>query len=127
MKTITTSLIKSVVTATLFASVTLAATAQADDALSGLIYEESSNIYSESTLKPSEQIGVLSFGDNANKNSVWSTEFEEYVNPSDYKSTDMASINDVNQLLENNPTAAGRAKGREVFVYNTTVGEYHLQ
>ncbi|MCP3849549.1 MAG: hypothetical protein GY694_04830 [Gammaproteobacteria bacterium] len=127
MKTLTATLLKTLVTASLFASVTLAATAQADDALSNLIYEESSNIYSEISLKASEQIGVLSFGDNANKNSVWSSEFEEYVNSADYKSTDIVSIDDVNQLMENNPTAAGRAKGREVFVYNTTAGEYHLQ
>ncbi|MCU7836946.1 MAG: hypothetical protein KZQ83_17050 [gamma proteobacterium symbiont of Taylorina sp.] len=29
--------------------------------------------------------------------------------------------------LESNPPAAGRSSSREVFIYNDTAGEYHLQ
>jgi len=117
---------KTLLTATLFASVAITGTAQADNSLSNLIYEESSNIYSEATHQNSTQEGIVSYSDDANKNAIWSSEYEQYVNPADFKQ-DVASINGVNQYMGSNPTAAGRMKGREIFIYNETVGEYHLQ
>jgi len=45
----------------------------------------------------------------------------------DYKSNNMASVGDVNQYMGKNPTAAGSRKNQDVFIYNETVGEYHLQ
>ena len=67
---------------------------------------------------------ILSYGDDANKGSVWSTEFEQYVNPGDFQQ-DIASVKDVNRLMSDSPTAAGTS--RETFIYNELAGEYHLQ
>ncbi len=116
---------KTLITSAILASVIITGSAQADDSLSNLIYEESSNIYSEVNIMASTQEGIASYGDDANKNSVWSTEFEQYVNPEDFKQT-VASIDDVNHLIDSNPTAAGKASSN-VFTYNETAGEYHLQ
>ncbi len=68
---------------------------------------------------------ILSYGDDANKNSVWSTEFEQYVNPGDFQQGEVASVEDVNRLMDDNPTAAGTS--RETFIYNELAGEYQLQ
>lgn len=120
------NILKSVLASTLLASVTLAGNIQADNSLSSLIYEESSNVYSDVTLQDSMQIGIVSYSDDANKNSVWSSEFEQYVNPADFKPTEIASVGDVNQYVGGNPTAAGKNKA-DVFIYNETAGEFHLQ
>ncbi len=117
MKTLNTLL-----TAALFTSVAI--TAQADNSLSSITYEESSNIYSEVSTQSSTPVGILSYGDNSNKGSVWSAEFEQYVNPGDFQQ-DIASVEDVNRLMGDNPTAAGTSS--ETFIYNELAGEYHLQ
>jgi len=117
---------KTLLTSALLASVVITGTAQADNSLSNLIYEESSNIYSEVNHQSSTPVGVLSYGDDANSGSVWSTEYEQYVNPADFKPAEIASVGDVNQYLGSNPTAAGKSNGN-VFIYNETAGEYHLQ
>ncbi|MDX2503072.1 MAG: hypothetical protein QNL62_01145 [Gammaproteobacteria bacterium] len=121
MKTLTIAL-----TSALFASVAITGTAQADNALSSLIYEESANIYTDVSYKESTAASIRSYGDDHNKNSVWSTEFEQYVNPHDFKQADIASTGDVNQYMGSNPTAAGKSSSN-VFIYNETAGEYHLQ
>ncbi len=121
-----TSILKSVFIATLFTSIAFSATTQANDALSSLIYEESSNIFSEVNIKSSTQVGIVSYGDDANTNAVWSSEYEQYVNPADFQQ-EVASIRDANEYMGRNPSAAKRMKGREIFVYNTVAGEYHLQ
>ncbi len=69
----------------------------------------------------------MSYGDNAGKNSVWSTEYEQYVNPADFKQGDIADLGSANQYIASHPTAAGKMKGRETFIYNEIAGEYHLQ
>ncbi len=117
--------LKTLLTSALFASVAITGTVQADNSLSSLIYEESSNIYSEATHQNSTQEGIVSYSDDANSKAVWSAEFEEYVNPADFK-PDVANIGDVNQYMESNPTAAGKSSSN-VFIYNETAGEYHLQ
>jgi len=117
---------KTLIASAILASVVITGSAQADNSLSNLIYEESSNIYSEVNHQNSTQVGTLSYGDNSNSSSVWSTEYEQYVNPADFKQADIASIGDVNQYLGSNPTAAGKSGGN-VFIYNETAGEYHLQ
>ena len=118
--------LKTLLTSALFASVAITGSAQADNSLSNLIYEESSNIYSEVNHQSSTQVGTLSYGDNSNSGSVWSSEYEQYVNPADFKQADIASIGGVNQHLGRNPTAAGK-NSSNVFIYNETAGEYHLQ
>lgn len=119
--------LKILVTSVLLASAAITATAQADNSLSNLIYEESSNIFTDVSYKKSTPTGIFSFGDDHDNDSVWSSEYEQYVNPADFKQAEMASIGDVNQYLGSNPAAAGKMKGREIFIYNETAGEYHLQ
>ena len=74
----------------------------------------------------STQVDILSYGDNSNKSSVWSTEYEQYVNPADFEPSEIASVSDINQYMDGNPAAAGKSSGT-VFIYNETAGEYHLQ
>ncbi len=118
--------LKTLLTSALFASVAITGTVQADNSLSSLIYEESSNIFSEVTHQSSTQEGIVSYSDDANKNAVWSAEYEQYVDPADFKQADVASLDDVNQYMGSNPTAAGNSNS-QVFFYNETAGEYHLQ
>ncbi len=117
---------KTLLITALFASAAIVTTVQADNSLSNLIYDESSNIYSEVSHQNSTPVGILSYGDNSNSGSVWSTEYEQYVNPADFKQSEIANLGDVNQYLGSNPTAAGQSAG-ETFIYNETAGEYHLQ
>lgn len=119
MKNLTT-----IVSVALFASAAI--TAQADNSLSSITYEESSNIYSEVSTQNSTPEGILSYGDDSNKNSVWSSEFEQYVDPADFQPVEISSAEDINQLMGSNPTAAG-SSSRQVFIYNNLAGEYHLQ
>ena len=123
MKTLNTLL-----TVALFASAAI--TAQADNPISNLTYEESSNMFSEVNTQLSTHFStpevILSYGDDANKNSVWSTEYEQYVNPADFQQANIASVEDVNRLMGDNPTAAGTSS-HEVFIYNELAGEYQLQ
>ena len=116
-----------ILTTALFASITFAGTAQADNSLSSLIYEESSNIYSEVNHQSSTPTGIISYSDDANKNSVWSSEYEQYVNPTDFQQANIANVSDVNEYMGSNPAAAKRMNGRETFTYNEIAGEYHLQ
>jgi hypothetical protein len=118
--------LKTLLTSALFTSVALIGTVQADNSLSSLIYEESSNIYSEATHQNSIPEGIISYSDNANSNAVWSSEYEQYVNPADFKQAEVASIEEVNQYMVSNPTAAEKNRSN-VFIYNETAGEYHLQ
>ena len=111
---------------TLFTSVVITTTAQAQNPISSLTYEDSSNMFSSVDYTNSSHSKVLSFGDDHNKQSVWSTEYEQYVNPAEF-TTEIASLDDVNRYMEVNPSAAQKTKGREVFIYNETAGEYHLQ
>ncbi len=119
MKTLTTLL-----TATLFASVAI--TAQASNPMSNLTYEDSSNIFAEVSTQSSTPEVILSYGDDANKSSVWSFEYEQYVDTADFKRADIASMKDVNRLMGDNPTAAGTSS-HEVFIFNELAGEYQLQ
>jgi len=118
---------KTLLISALLASVAFNGTVQADNSLSNLIYEESSNIFAEVTFTKSTDDSIRSFGDDHNKNSVWSFEYEEYVNPSDFKQASLANLQDVNHYMGINPTAAGKMKGHETFIYNELAGEYHLQ
>ncbi len=117
---------KTLLTSAILASAVIAGTVQADNSLSSLIYEESANIYADVSYEKSSAASIRSYGDDHNQNSVWSYEYEQYVNPDDFKKTDIASAADINQYMGNNPTAA-RKSSSNVFIYNETVGEYHLQ
>ncbi len=125
MKTLTT-LIRSA----LLASVALAGVVQAEpmseNELYNVIHPESADIFNVGDYQRSSAAKIVSLGDDYNSNSVWSVEFEQYVNPADFQRTQISSIDDVNQYMGSNPTASGSDQ-REVFIYNETAGEYHLQ
>ncbi len=120
--------LKILLTATLLVS---AAAVQADaiseSPLSNLIYVDSSVVYSTNSQQSSSPQGILSYGDDHNKNSVWSTEFEQYVNPSSFEQDQIADIDSVNRLMNEQPTAAGSMTSDGVFIYNQLAGEYQLQ
>lgn len=121
--------LKLVLTSALFASIAFSASVQAeqwDDALYNIIHPESADIFNVGEYKQAGEVGIFSLNDDYNPNSVWSYEFEEYVNPADYQRPELAGTDDVNKYMGNNPTAAGH-NTREVFIYNETAGEYHLQ
>jgi len=125
MKTLTT-LIRSA----LLASIALAGVVQAEpmseNQLYDVIHPESADIFNIGDYQRSSEAKIVSLGDDYNSNSVWSVEFEQYVNPADYQRAEISSIDDVNQYMGSNPSASGSGQ-REVFIYNETAGEYHLQ
>jgi hypothetical protein len=118
---------KTLLISAIVASAAFTGLVQADNSLSSLIYENSSNIFAAAVYTKSTEDSIRSYGDNYNQNSVWSFEYEQYVNPADFKQNTIASVGDVNQYMGSNPTAAGKMKGPETFIYNETAGEYHLQ
>lgn len=123
--------LKTVITLVILSSVAVSGIASAaslhNSALSSLIYEESSDIFSVTAhTKSTNDNDIRSYGDNYNKESVWSTEYEQYVNSADFKRVSLETTDVVNQYVENNPTASENLS-TEVFVYNENAGEYHLQ
>ncbi len=122
--------LKTILTSALFATAAFSATAQAeqqwDDALYNIIHPESADIFNVGDYKKSAEQSIFSLNDDYNKNSVWSYEFEQYVDPAEFRSNELASNGDVNQYMEQYPAAAG-SQSQPVFIYNETAGEYHLQ
>ncbi|MDX2507361.1 MAG: hypothetical protein QNL62_23195 [Gammaproteobacteria bacterium] len=122
--------LKTLFASALAAGVAFTGTAQAeqlwDDALYNIIHPESADIFNVGDYKKSTAASIRSYGDDYNKDSVWSYEFEEYVNPADYHQAEMADAGDVNKYMGSHPTAAGK-DSRQVFFYNELAGEYHLQ
>ncbi len=118
-----------VLTSALFASIALSGSVQAeqwDDALYNTIHPESADIFNVGDYQRSTDEGVFSLNDDHNSNSVWSYEFEQYVNPDDFQRSELASTSDVNRYMGNNPTATG-SDTHEVFIYNETAGDFQLQ
>ena len=122
--------LKTLLASTVVASLTLSVSAQAkqlwDDALYNMIYHDSANTVYSSHNKRTVQEKIFSLHDDYNKNAVWSYEFEQYVNPADLQRSELASIDEINHYMGQNPTAAGD-HGRPVFIYDKTAGDYHLQ
>jgi len=125
MKTLTT-----LISTTLFASIAAISVAQAapmsENELYDVIHPESVDIFTIGNYQRSAEAELVSLGDAHNSDSVWSYEYEEYINPADLQRSDISSVDGINQRLGKNPTASGPAQ-REVFIYNETAGEYHLQ
>ncbi len=122
--------LKTIITSALFASVAFSGLVQAEamteNELYAVIHTESADIFTVGDYRKSIDEGVVSLGDDYNKNSVWSVEFEQYVNPQDFQPVELGSADDVNKYISDSPTAAGSSQ-KEVFIYNETAGEYHLQ
>ena len=125
MKTLTT-----LISSTLIASIAAIGIAQAEpmseNELYDVIHPESADIFNVGDYQRSSEATLVSLGDDHNSNSVWSYEFEEYINPVDLQRSEISSVDDVNQYMGSNPTASGSGQS-EVFIYNETAGEYHLQ
>ena len=100
--------LKTLLTSTLFASISFMGSAQAeglhDDALYNVIHPESADIFNVGDYQKSAQ----------------------YVNPADHQQAKITGVADVNHYMGSNPTAAGK-NSSEVFIYNEIAGEYHLQ
>jgi len=108
-------------TAAIVASLTMLGNASADQ-LMDTIHPESADLFDHSSgLDASGQNDIVSLNDNAGK-EVWSYEYEQYVNPDDYRADTFA---DINKYMEANPTAAG-GRSEEVFKLNEMDGDYHL-
>lgn len=124
--------LKTVTTLVLLASIVATGIAKSeviqDSALSSLIYEDSSNMFAVVNHQQANtnEVDIRSYGDDLNKEAVWSTEYEEYVSKDDFRQSSLANSGLVNRYINNNPTASGE-KVAEVFKYNETAGEYHLQ
>lgn len=116
MKTFTT-----IFAAAAIATIGISGAVQADE-LMDIIHPESADLFDHSDgYTSSEQTGIVSLNDNSGER-VWSFEYEQYVNPEDFRKTDYA---DINQYMEDNPTAAG-SRSESVFKWNETAGEYQL-
>jgi hypothetical protein len=57
---------------------------------------------------------------------VWSTSYEEWVNPADFSSSAQQTIASALLEMENNPPAAG-GRPNQVFIWDETADEYQLQ
>ena len=125
MKTLTT-----LISSTLFVSIAAVSIAQAEpmseNELYNVIHPESADIFNVGNYQHSAESELVSLGDAHNSDSVWSYEYEEYINPADLQRSEISSVDGINQRLGRNPTASGSGQ-REVFIYNETAGEYHLQ
>lgn len=122
--------LKTLLTSVLFTSVAMAGIAQAeprsDNELYDIIHPESADIFNVGDYRTDSTVGIVSLSDDHNKNSVWSYEFEEYVNPVSFQRVELSSTDDINQYMGSEPTAAGSGR-HEAFIYNETEGAYHLQ
>lgn len=119
MKTLTT-----LISSAIFASVSLAGLAQADE-LMDIIHPESADLFDHSsTYIDSGNTGIVSLNDDRGT-LIWSFEFEQYVNPEDFSAPDYANL-DVNSYMEENPTAAG-GHSSDILRWDETADEYQLQ
>lgn len=57
---------------------------------------------------------------------IWSTPYEQWVNPADFNSTAKQTIASALQELEDNPPAAGN-RSNAVFIWDETADEFQLQ
>ena len=127
MKTLTTLITSSIILSAALIGNAQAMEVSSDNAIASLIYENTSDVYAQAAHQKTMASPILSFSDDSNTNSVWSYEYEQYVNPEDFQTNEMASMNDVNQYLSDNPTSAGKRNALETFKFNETAGEYQIQ
>jgi len=114
MKTLTTLLVAAT------AAISINANA---DPLMDIIHPESADIFqlNEGVIVPQDLVFVEDTG-----KQVWSFEYEEYVNPSDFNSSAKQTIASALEELKNNPPAAGKASS-SVFVWDEIADEYQLR
>lgn len=60
------------------------------------------------------------------RKQVWSTSYEQWVNPADFNSTAKQLVASALQALEDNPPAAGK-RSSAVFMWDETADEFQLQ
>ena len=113
--------LKTLFTAAVISSVTIVASANADQLMDTIHPEMSDQFKQNYGYVASDRGEIVSLGQTAGKH-VWSYEYQEYVNPDDFKKADLA---DINQYLEENPTAAG-SRTEPVFKWDENADEYQL-
>ncbi|WP_198262798.1 hypothetical protein [sulfur-oxidizing endosymbiont of Gigantopelta aegis] len=64
---------------------------------------------------------------NETKQIVWSTSYEEWVNPADFSSSAQQTLASALLEMENNPPAAGGGRSNQIFIWDDTADEYQLQ
>ena len=113
--------LKSLFAIAIIGTTSLTGTVQADE-LMDTIYPENADLFQyKDSIVSSEQAKIVSLGDTSGE-KVWSTEYEQYVNPDDFKKTTFA---DINEYMEANPTASGSNR-EPVFKWNENAGDYQL-
>lgn len=122
-------ILKPIIASSIIATMTMAVSIQADE-LMDIIHPESADLFHfDDSIKSSESTGVFNLDQtsDSNTNMVWSYEYEEYVNKSDFSSEDrIYNAQLVNRYMEANPTAAGK-QSEPVFKWDPTYDGYLLQ
>lgn len=121
--------LKNIIASSILAAMTLTVSAQADE-LMDIIHPESADLFHfDDSIKSSESTGVFNLNEQngSDANIVWSHEYEEYVNKSDFIADDRVyNAQLANRYMENNPTAAGKISN-PVFKWDPTYDGYMLQ
>lgn len=123
MKTIKTNIIAAIAAATAVFTANIQA-----DRLMDTIHPESADLFDHSTsIDASGTTGIVSLND-VTADRVWSFEYEQYVSPSDFvPMLQPDSVAQAQKMLQDNPTAAGSIKQRDVLMWDDVAHEYYLQ
>lgn len=122
-------ILKNLLVSSIVATLAFSATVQADE-LMDVIHPEMADVFNlDNTIHSSGSTGVFNLNDRNASNSdlVWSYEYEEFVNESDFHSdNNLYNTQLVNRFIEENPTAAGTSRN-DIFKYDENYGGYMLQ
>jgi len=122
-------ILKSIIASSIIATITIAASVQADE-LMDIIHPESADLFHfDDSIKSSENTGVFKLDQQSslNENLVWSYEYEEYVSRADFTSeNNIYNAQMVNRYMAENPTASG-AMTEPVFKWDPVYDGYLLQ
>ena len=116
-----------ILAAAVVSSAMLLANVQADE-LMDIIHPESADLFDHSTsISAAGTTGIVSLND-VTDDHVWSYEYEEYVSPVDFQRVvQPESVAQAQQMLDDNPTAAGSKNHREVLMWDEVADEFYLQ
>ena len=122
------NIVKNIIASSIIATIALAGSVQADE-LMDIIHPESADLFHfDDSIKSSKNTGVFNLNQKAGNNKlVWSYEYEEYVNQSDFTTGNRVfNAQLVNRYMEENPTAAGE-HSESVFKWDSSYDGYMLQ
>ena len=127
MKTLKILLTSALYTSVLITGIALAEP-RSDSDLYDIIHPESADLFHyDDSLKSSEHTGIINLNDASSSGDVvWSYEYEEYVNKSDFAvDNSIHSAQGINRYMSSNPTAAGKPAA-EVFKWDETYDGYMI-